>query len=86
MVKNLEAALADDIKTLPWMSDATRQQALTKLNAITNKIGYPDKWRDYSAFDVKRGPYVENVFGAANFEFHRDLNKWANPWTAPNGT
>ena len=79
MVKNLEAALADDIKTLPWMSDATRQQALTKLNAITNKIGYPDKWRDYSAFDVKRGPYVENVFGAANFEFHRDLNKVGKP-------
>jgi predicted metalloendopeptidase len=79
MVKNLEAALADDIKTLPWMSEATRQQALIKLNAITNKIGYPDKWRDYSAFDVKRGPYVENVFGSATFEFHRDLNKVGKP-------
>jgi predicted metalloendopeptidase len=79
MVKNLEAALADDIKTLPWMSEATRQQALIKLNAITNKIGYPDKWRDYSAFDVKRGPYVEDVFGAATFEFHRDLNKVGKP-------
>jgi predicted metalloendopeptidase len=79
MMKNLEAALADDIKTLPWMSEATRQQALIKLNAITNKIGYPDKWRDYSAFDVKRGPYVENVFGAATFEFHRDLNKVGKP-------
>ncbi len=79
MVKNLEAALADDIRTLPWMSEATRQQALIKLNAITNKIGYPDKWRDYSAFDVKRGPYVEDVFGAATFEFHRDLNKVGKP-------
>ena len=79
MVKNLEAALADDIRTLPWMSEVTRQQALIKLNAITNKIGYPDKWRDYSAFNVTRGPYVENVFGAAAFEFHRDLNKVGKP-------
>ena len=79
MVRNLEAALADDIKTLPWMSDATRQQALIKLNAITNKIGYPDKWRDYSALDIKRGPHVENVFRAAQFEFHRDLNKVGKP-------
>ncbi len=56
MVKNLEAALADDIRTLPWMTEPTRQQALIKLNAINNKIGYPDKWRDYSALDVTRGP------------------------------
>ena len=69
MVKNLEAALADDIKTLPWMSEATRKQALIKLAAINNKIGYPDKWRDYSALDVDRGPYVENVFRAETFEF-----------------
>jgi predicted metalloendopeptidase len=79
MVKNLEAALADDLRTLPWMSEATRQQALIKLQAITNKIGYPDKWRDYSALDVTRGPYVENVFRAATFEFHRDLNKVGKP-------
>ena len=45
------------------MSEATRQQALTKLNSITNKIGYPDKWRDYSAFDVDRESYLANVFG-----------------------
>jgi len=79
MVKNLEAALADDIRQLPWMSEATRKQALIKLQAITNKIGYPDKWRDYSALDITRGPYVENVFRAATFEFHRDLNKVGKP-------
>ena len=66
MVKNLEAALADDIRKLPWMSEATRQQALIKLQAINNKIGYPDKWRDYSALDIKRGPFVENVLRAAH--------------------
>jgi len=79
MVKNLEAALADDLRTLPWMSEATRQQALIKLQAINNKIGYPDKWRDYSALDIQRGPYVENVLRAEVFEFHRDLNKVGKP-------
>jgi predicted metalloendopeptidase len=79
MVKNLEAALGDDIRQLPWMSEATREQALIKLAAINNKIGYPDKWRDYSALDVDRGPYVENVFRAETFEFHRDLNKVGKP-------
>jgi len=79
MVKNLEAALADDLKTLPWMSDATRQQALAKLKAITNKIGYPDKWRDYSAYDVRRESFLANVLGSAQFEFQRDLNKVGKP-------
>jgi len=46
MVKNLEAALKDDLGTLSWMSDATRKQAITKLDAFLNKIGYPDRWRD----------------------------------------
>jgi predicted metalloendopeptidase len=79
MVQNLEAALADDIKTLSWMSPETREQALKKLNAITNKIGYPDKWRDYSAFHVTRASYVANIFGASEFEFHRELNKVGKP-------
>ena len=52
--------LRADIETLPWMSEPTRQQALAKLSAMTLKIGYPDKWRDYSAFQVVRGSYVEN--------------------------
>ncbi|HEV2175868.1 MAG TPA: M13 family metallopeptidase [Terriglobia bacterium] len=79
MVQNLIAALGDDIKTLPWMSEATRKQALAKLAAFTPKIGYPDKWRDYSAYRVTRGPYVENVLAGDLFEFHRDLNKIGKP-------
>ena len=79
MVKNLEAALADDIRRLPWMSEPTREQALNKLGAINNKIGYPDKWRDYSKLDITRGPYVENVFRAQAFEFRRVLNKVGKP-------
>ena len=79
MVKNLEAALADDIRQLPWMSEATRKQALIKLEAITNKIGYPDKWRDYSALEIERVPYVENAWRANRFEFHRVMAKVGKP-------
>ena len=48
MTREIEAAMEDDLKTLPWMGPATKQQALEKLHSIVNKIGYPDKWRDYS--------------------------------------
>ena len=54
MVRNLEAALKSDISTLSWMSEATRKQAIIKLDAFLNKIGYPDKWRDYSTLTVDR--------------------------------
>ncbi len=79
MVNNLIAALHDDLETLPWMGEATRQQALVKLAAFTKKIGYPDKWRDYSAYHVERGPYVLNVIRGAQFEFQHDLNKIGKP-------
>jgi putative endopeptidase len=79
MVKNLESALGDDIRQLPWMSAQARLQALVKLQAINNKIGYPDKWRDYSALEIDRGAYVENVLRADQFEFHRDLAKVGKP-------
>jgi putative endopeptidase len=79
MVNQLIAVLHDDLETLPWMGEATRQQALIKLAAFTKKIGYPDKWRDYSAYKVDRGPYVLNVVRGAQFEFQRDLNKIGKP-------
>ena len=79
MVRNLEAALKDDIGTLAWMSAATRKQAVTKLDAFLNKIGYPDKWRDYSAMEIDRGPYVLNRARAGAFEKRRDLNKIGRP-------
>jgi putative endopeptidase len=79
MVKNLIAALRDDISTLDWMSPATRQKALEKLNAITPKIGYPDKWRDYSAYKVDRGPYVANSLRGDQFEFDWDVAKIGKP-------
>ena len=79
MVNHLTEALHDDLQTLPWMSPATRKQALEKLAAFTRKIGYPDKWRDYSAYKVDRGSYVGNQMHGAQFEFKRDLNKIGKP-------
>jgi predicted metalloendopeptidase len=79
MVQNLVAALHSDLETLPWMSDPTRKQALAKLAAIDLKIGYPDKWRDYSAYQVQRASYIENLQRGSEFEFHRDLAKIDKP-------
>ncbi|MGH9355079.1 MAG: M13 family metallopeptidase [Terriglobia bacterium] len=79
MVGNLIAALRDDVSTLDWMGPSTRQQALAKLQVVMKKIGYPVKWRDYSALRIAHGPYVDNVFRAEAFEFHRDLNKIGKP-------
>ncbi len=61
------------------MTPATKQQALIKLRAVTNKIGYPDKWRDYSSVRIVRGDAVGNDQRATEFEVHRDLNKIGQP-------
>lgn len=79
MVKNIMAALRDDLSTLSWMSPATRKAAIAKLNMITLKIGYPDKWRDYSKYNVTNGPYVENLLHGNDFEFNWDLSKIGKP-------
>lgn len=79
MVKNLMAALHDDLSTLDWMGAATREQALKKLTAIQLKIGYPDKWRDYSGFHVERIPYVENTRRGNDFENDYDVRKIGKP-------
>ena len=79
MVRNLEAALKSDISTLSWMSDATRKQAIVKLDAFLNKIGYPDKWRDYSALTVDRGSYQTNRFRVSKFNEDRDWAKVGKP-------
>ena len=79
MVRNLEATLKDDLSTLSWMGDATRKQAIIKLDAFLNKIGYPDKWRDYSALSIDRVSYVNNRFRVGQFNERRDLAKIGNP-------
>jgi putative endopeptidase len=79
MVKNLIAALRDDLKTLPWMGEATKKQALEKLDKFNPKIGYPEKWRDYSALQIDRGPYVLNTMRGEEFESRRQLSKIGKP-------
>ena len=79
MVHALETALGQDIEKLPWMTAATKKEALVKLHAITNKIGYPEKWRDYSSVVIKPDDPLGNSARADAFEFQRQLNKIGKP-------
>ena len=79
MVKDIEAAMQQDIQQLSWMSDATKKKALEKLHAVANKIGYPDKWRDYSKLEIKRGDALGNFIRGAEFEAHRQITKIGKP-------
>ncbi len=79
MVDALERSLNRDISELPWMTPATKKEALIKLKAIRNKIGYPDKWRDYSKLEIKRGDMVANLWRATEFESNRQLQKIGKP-------
>ncbi|RKD90455.1 M13 family metallopeptidase [Mangrovibacterium diazotrophicum] len=75
LVNNVQTAYAARIDKLDWMSDSTKQKAKEKLFAITKKIGYPDKWKDYSAVKVGRDTYFENVVSAATANYERGLAK-----------
>ena len=79
IVHEIQAAMEEDIKGLPWMSDPTKQQALEKLHAMRDKIGYPDKWRDYSKLEIVRGDNLGNVVRAREFEFNRQMAKVGKP-------
>lgn len=79
MVHNLIAALRDDLKTLPWMGQETRNAAAAKLEAFAIKIGYTDKWRDYSALKIDRSSYEQNVVRANEFDFARRLSRIGKP-------
>jgi putative endopeptidase len=79
LVNNVKEALADRIKALEWMDEPTKKAALEKLAAFQVKIGYPDKWRDYSTLRIDRGPFVSNELRAENFEAKRQLNKIGKP-------
>ncbi|HEV3513132.1 MAG TPA: M13 family metallopeptidase [Candidatus Sulfotelmatobacter sp.] len=79
MVQGIEDAMGQRIRALDWMSPETKQQALTKLAGIRNKIGYPDKWRDYSSVNIVRDDFAGNVERAHQFESRRDINKIGKP-------
>jgi len=79
MVQGIERAMQRDIRQLAWMSEPTRQQALAKLHAVVNKIGYPDKWRDYTALKIVRGDLLGNGERSNAFEFLRQIGKIGKP-------
>jgi endothelin-converting enzyme/putative endopeptidase len=79
MVGEIEAEMAKDIQSISWMSDQTKTQALAKLHSVANKIGYPDRWRDYSAVKIVRGDLVGNQERAAEVEFRRQIGKIGKP-------
>jgi len=79
MVHNLESVFHDRILTLDWMSDTTKTQAEGKLAAFTNKIGYPDKWRDYSTLNIQQGPFLNNVLAVRQYERRRNMARIGQP-------
>jgi endothelin-converting enzyme/putative endopeptidase len=79
IVRAIEEALHNDIQDLSWMTEATRKQALVKLAAVQNKIGYPEKWRDYSALIILRGDALGNALRSTQFENLRELMKIGQP-------
>ncbi|HBL74540.1 MAG TPA: peptidase M13 [Prolixibacteraceae bacterium] len=79
LVENLRVSLGERISQLEWMGDTTKQKAIEKLNAINVKVGYPDKWRDYSALQVEKGSYVQNVLNSGMFDFTWMMGKVNKP-------
>jgi endothelin-converting enzyme/putative endopeptidase len=79
MVHAIEKAMGDDIKSLTWMTEPTKKEALAKLATVANNIGYPDKWRDYSKLQIVRGQAAGNFVRSNAFETARQLNKIGKP-------
>ena len=79
MVRDIESAMGRDIDQLSWMSPETKQKAQEKLHSVANKIGYPDKWRDYSNYQVIRGDALGNFMRGTEFESRRQIAKIGKP-------
>lgn len=79
LVGEIEKEMEKDIHDAQWMSPATKDQALTKLQEVTNKIGYPDKWRDYSALKIAPGDYFADASRSREFEVARNIGKFGKP-------
>ena len=79
IVENVRTAYKNRIDKLTWMSDSTKQKAYTKLASIKKKVGYPDKWKDFSAMNIERGPYVVNMMNANRWWNQYELNKLGKP-------
>ena len=79
LVNNLQKTYGDRIMRLDWMSDATKQKAMGKLNTFIKKIGYPDKWKDYSKLDVVGNDFVKNVIASSAFEYNYNISRLGKP-------
>ncbi len=79
MVEAIRQAYREHIQKLDWMSDATKQKALQKLNAIHPKVGYPDEWRDYSALNISRESYAKNVMNGRHWQYLENIHKLGKP-------
>jgi endothelin-converting enzyme/putative endopeptidase len=79
MVQDIQNAFAENLPELSWMDDATRRRAIEKKAAMRRKIGYPDRWRDYSSMQLKRGSYFENLLEGQDFEHRRQIAKLGQP-------
>jgi putative endopeptidase len=79
MTHQIENAMESEIDNLPWMSPETKRAALLKLHTMVNKIGYPERWRDYSSVRIAPADFAGDVGRAALFEMHRDLAKIGKP-------
>lgn len=76
---NIRDVYADHIKALDWMTDATKQKALSKLSKINMKVGYPDKWKDMSNLEIDRSSYVQNTINVSKWEYNFMINKYGKP-------
>ena len=79
LVNNLKAAYKIRIQNVDWMSAETKAKAINKLSKIMVKVGYPDKWKDYSSMEISRDSYFENVLAANRFQIRENLNKYGKP-------
>ncbi len=79
LVANLQTAMGEIIRDLDWMSDVTKKKALEKLSTFNPKVGYPDKWKDYSQVAISRGSYWENVVAGIRFNVQDDLAQIGKP-------
>jgi len=79
MIENVRAVYGERIDSLKWMSPATKEMAHKKLKSFTYKIGYPDKWKDYSSIDVKPGTLIENVVSATKYKHKEEIEKIGKP-------
>ena len=76
---NIRDVYAEHIKQLNWMSDVTKQKALSKLNKINMKVGYPDKWKDMSSLEITRSNYLQNIINVGKWDYNFMLNKYGKP-------